>query len=112
MAMMLVMTGDRKVMGTLTVRGALLTFDWVATASMTASVFGMVLTALTLAFCIVVGAQGIAATEGPRRWSASGREAILRGERRRTRGNADLPRAAPRQCCTAQTMGKLPTPPH
>jgi len=42
MAVMMVMTGDRKVMGSFTVRGPLRTVGWIATAS-------MVLTALSLA---------------------------------------------------------------
>jgi len=46
---MMVMTGDRKVMGSFTVRGPLRTVGWIATASMVASVLGMVLTALSLA---------------------------------------------------------------
>ena len=49
MAVMMVMTGDRKVMGSFTVRGPLRTVGWIATASMVASVLGMVLTALSLA---------------------------------------------------------------
>jgi Mn2+/Fe2+ NRAMP family transporter len=47
MAVMMVMTGDRKEMGRISVSGPLRTIGWVATASMAASVLGMVLTAST-----------------------------------------------------------------
>jgi Mn2+/Fe2+ NRAMP family transporter len=49
MAVMMVMTGDRQVMGRFTVRGPLRVVGWIATACMAASVFGMVLTTLSQA---------------------------------------------------------------
>jgi Mn2+/Fe2+ NRAMP family transporter len=45
MAVMMVMTGDRKVMGKFTVKGPLRIIGWLATGAMTASVVGMFLTA-------------------------------------------------------------------
>jgi Mn2+/Fe2+ NRAMP family transporter len=49
MAVTMVMTGDRKVMGRLTVRGPLRAGGWIATGCMAASGFGMVLTTLSQA---------------------------------------------------------------
>jgi Mn2+/Fe2+ NRAMP family transporter len=50
MAVTMVMTGDRKVMGRLTVRGPLRVVGWIATGCMAASGFGMVLTTLSQAY--------------------------------------------------------------
>jgi len=45
MAVMMVMTGDRNVMGKFTIKGPLRIIGWFATGAMTASVIGMLLTA-------------------------------------------------------------------
>jgi Mn2+/Fe2+ NRAMP family transporter len=45
MAVMMVMTGDRNVMGKFTIEGPLRIIGWLATGAMAASVIGMLLTA-------------------------------------------------------------------